>query len=327
MRFVTTHLARTGFASLLGLFALTSSAQTRQQVGVAIGTPYYANIWAVGQGVVMSSTVGACCTFGSVFPTGTVQFYANGQPVGQPVILTSIPNSTSQEVSSTVATIPFQTAGSYTLTASYSGDANFAPAVTSYAWPIQVESSPPTLLPTFSPTSLTFKAGATTGNSVTVTLTAMNGSHGAAQYSTTIAPVPGIPTPAIPATMTQIFEPADANGNTVYEVVIASTAATTIARNKMPASRSKQAPLISAVVLLPLFPFAFRKRLPVLLSAIMGVLFLSGLCGCGSMAVQTATETIPGSAGQYTITVAGQTTQDIDGNVTYYSTQIPVTIQ
>jgi Bacterial Ig-like domain (group 3) len=51
-------------------------------------------------------------------PTGTVQFYANGSALGAPVTVSS--------GVATTAALPFPSAGTYYVTAAYSGDSNFA---------------------------------------------------------------------------------------------------------------------------------------------------------------------------------------------------------
>lgn len=68
-----------------------------------------------GQPLTFTSVVTAVAP-GSGTPTGTVQFAVNGDPLGSPVTLTG------GQANSPVANLP---AGSYTITADYSGDANF----------------------------------------------------------------------------------------------------------------------------------------------------------------------------------------------------------
>jgi hypothetical protein len=72
-----------------------------------------------------------------------------------------------------------------------------------------------------------------------------------------------------------------------------------------------------------------------LLLAVASLFILPTVIGCsvpqspGAAAASTTTETIPGSAGHYYITVQGNTfySNSNNGGGTYFSVQIPITIQ
>lgn len=330
------------FAFLLGfllsaeLILVSASAQTRTPVFVNVATQGHANIWAVGQDVILLTTVPASGS--SLNPSGTVQFYANGQPAGPPATLIPAGNGVQGNGYGSV-TVPFSTPGNYTLTATYSGDANFAPGASTVSLPFTVEASPPTIVPKFSATSLTFKAGAAAGNMVSVALTAVNGWRGALQCTTSIAPAAGTSAPAIPATVTTTFAPPDANGNTVEDVVIYSTAPpiVTVRQAEPLQDLLGGTPLIAtAAILFFVLPLGARRAPRVIVVVLASVLFMSGLGGCGSQSSATSsriTEVGQGSAGAYYLTVYGETTLSIGesagspGDVTYFFAQIPVSIQ
>jgi hypothetical protein len=130
-----------------GLNPFPAFSQTKTPVYVNVSTA--AGTWAVGQDVLLLVTVVA--SQGSLTPTGTVQFYGNGQPSGSPVTLAA----SGTGVGGGEVAVPFSTPGSYTLTATYSGDANFAAGASVYPCPFTVEIDPATILPTSSPASLT----------------------------------------------------------------------------------------------------------------------------------------------------------------------------
>jgi Bacterial Ig-like domain (group 3) len=77
-------------------------------------------LWFVGETVVFTATVAASA--GSGTPTGSVSFAINGK-AGSTVPLTAV----NSEVEATFS-VPVSAAGSYTITAFYSGDPNFAPS-------------------------------------------------------------------------------------------------------------------------------------------------------------------------------------------------------
>jgi hypothetical protein len=292
----------------------------------------YANGWAVGQPIVVSTNVGQS-TAGVVqspTPTGTVQFYANGQPLGPPAPVNEVVDGLGRAVGGS----PIQTPGTYTITASYSGDANFAPSTGTDTLPIVVEYNLPTYLPVATPSSLTLAAGATTGNTLVITMQSLNNCECVVQWNTTFAPVPGTPTPGNPAainfpTATGDFGD-DNNGNSFFTVAVLSAAPSTITVTAQATPHvSKPETFIAAAALLLLLPLSLRRFPPALLLALVSVALLSSLVGCTGTQpiIPTTTETIPGGAGQYYITVTGETYYSGPQNLgTYFSAQIPVTI-
>jgi hypothetical protein len=92
-----------------------------------MGTIY---IWNPVVGYQLSPSVYVNTTSSGLAPTGTVTFYANGTPMTGPVTYTPYnggPNrgNASLNASLNTTTSPFPTPGTYAITASYSGDANY----------------------------------------------------------------------------------------------------------------------------------------------------------------------------------------------------------
>lgn len=112
---------------------------------------------APGGNTTLTATVSGAS--GSTAPTGTVQFQSNGSALGFPVTLA---NGTA-----TLSNQSFATAGMYSITAVYSGDANYT-AATSSAATLTVAALTPTI--TASPTTVTITSPGGSG-STTLTLT------------------------------------------------------------------------------------------------------------------------------------------------------------
>ncbi|HEY0264092.1 MAG TPA: Ig-like domain repeat protein [Granulicella sp.] len=107
----------TGLGSLdIANFITAAAGAAPQQTATSIATTVSATSIARGGSVTLTATI-TSKTAGS--PTGTVQFYADNAPVGSPVAVSSATVSTS---------VAFPNAGSFLITAVYSGDKSFAAA-------------------------------------------------------------------------------------------------------------------------------------------------------------------------------------------------------
>lgn len=117
----------------------TAVTQTIGQAGTVTGLAASANTPTVGQTVTFTATVTVAAP-GAGTPTGTVTFSANGTP------LTCTGGS--QAVSSGQATClyAFSTAGAQSITASYSGDTNFAGSTTASSVLVTVQNPPPSVV-------------------------------------------------------------------------------------------------------------------------------------------------------------------------------------
>jgi pseudomonalisin len=146
---------------------------TRQATSVYLA-PAYAT---VSTGVSDTFTASIVFTsFGVSGPTGTVQFFQGTNSLGMAPVFNG--KATSTRPASTVA-------GSYTITAVYSGDANYLGA-TSTAVPVTVSSDPPYQL-SASPASIAVTAGATKQNGTFVIIRQTSNFVGNVNLSCTVA--------------------------------------------------------------------------------------------------------------------------------------------
>src|SRR5579871_6118266 len=106
--------------------AASTSAAVTQTVSkasssTALTASPNATVW--GQGAVFTATIGITAT-GLGSPTGTVQFQIDGTNTGSPVTISTSGGLTTASFTSTTLSV-----GNHTITASYSGDSNFAASV------------------------------------------------------------------------------------------------------------------------------------------------------------------------------------------------------
>lgn len=142
---VANFLAAAASASHSGVAATTLAVHGS---GTTISDTQTASFTAT----VSSNTPGA--------PTGTVQFYANGNALGAPVAVSS--------GTATTAALPFTSAGTYYITAIYSGDSNYA-ASTAPGFSLVVTGLAATTTVTASNTSIPVGTNATFSVSVAAT--------------------------------------------------------------------------------------------------------------------------------------------------------------
>ena len=245
----------------------------------------------------VSVTVSVSGTLG-VTPIGTVTINA-GNYTSTPATLT---NGTA------TVTIPANelSAGTVTLTASYSGDANYTPA--SGSAPATI-----TQAPTFSISApnMTLKRGATTGNTATITVTPAGGFTGMVTLSAQIASGPAGATldyPTLAFGSSNKVSITSASPGTATLTILTTAGTSTQARNA--GYRSSRFGAVSLCFILFGLPFTIRLRrsgarfLVLLLVSI--VVVTGGISGCngngGSSTVAAAPGTLPGT---YVINVSG----------------------
>ncbi len=299
----------------------TASAQTLIPTTINVGSQ--AETFGVMQGVIINS--GVFPSTGGQTATGTVQFLANGAPVGPPIPVTA------ESSDFVTATLPINVPGNYTITATYSGDATHTPATSYNSWPANVVQNPDTVVITLAASSLTFTSGATTGNSDLFELVPINGFHGALQYDCSITVNAGTPAPAFMPTcaLPSAIAP---DGTLANSVSISTTAPTTVTTTASTShSEIPVAALLCAMFFLP--RLRRRHRLGSLFAAMFCCIALISLSGCSAGIPPAASApvktTIESSAGSYTIMLQGLATDGpgTEGSITIFSASIPLTVK
>ena len=233
-------------------------------------------------------------------PTGAIQLYANGAAMGSPLTISAL-----TAVSPALA---FSTAGTYAITATYTGDANYA-AINLPGPTLNV--TLPTIALNASPASITLSSGATTGNISTLTISTTNGFAGSVSLACaiTLSPpsVTNAPTCGLSPSSITVSESSAATVLTLGTTVPHATPpSTTTAKSTPPILPISLASL--ALILLP-----FRRRIPqALLASLLLVLTSAAaltLSGCSSNVSSSATNAtstpilVGTTSGSYTATI------------------------
>jgi len=199
--------------------------------------------------------------------------------------------------------------GTASVTASYSGDSTYGPESTVATFTVTAGTALPFSL---SGSPLTIVAGATSGNTSTVTVTPQGGFTGNVYLSCALVSSPAgaihLPTCNIPAsvniTSTAAATAAMTIGSTAPSTVT-TTASGAPGRNGRVWNAANGAFLLCGVVLLACCKSSRRRRLWIS----FGVLFVLGgfiACGGGNSGGGTQTQQIPGTTpGSYAFTVKG----------------------
>ena len=280
---VDANALATAFAGLSGGGGGTPLAPTTTALVSSATTP------AANQSITFTATITPNSVSGT--PTGSVQFAVDGANSGSAVAVTS---------SAASFTTSFTTAGSHTVTATYSGDTAFAGSSASLAVNVATTAGF-----TLAASNLTVSQGST-GTS-TITVTPANGYTGTVSFAVSSATaVSNLCAISVGSAMVSSATPATA---TLTIGTSASTCVTTGARHGLamttsaPASGSRMT--FAYAGLLPLFCLAGlgRRRRAWRLAALSlcmlsGALWLSG-CGSNSSSANAAPK------GAYTLTVTG----------------------
>ena len=285
--------------------ALTSNSVTlnvTNQTTPTVGLTASAGSITAGQSISFTSAVSGS----SATPTGTVQFAVDGAYIGSPVTLVN--------GAATLTTQASIAPGNYTVTAQYSGDTNYFPAV-SAPFSVTVNAA---LVPSFSfapPNSgLTVAPGALTGNAETVTLMSQNNFSGTVLLACS-ASYTASTTASDPPTCT-LSSASVALSNSAPSATFAVTLTTTApAVRTQPIAFLRQGAgmVVVALLLLPLgawskSPLRRSRGGAVLFGLLLLVVLGAALTGCGSSSGGGGGGGNPNpgtSMGQYQVTITG----------------------
>jgi hypothetical protein len=281
-----------------------------------VGTPALtltssANPSGIGQSVTFTATISAPADLSKLPEPGTVTFEElPGGDASVPITFSGGGSNGAFKATATyeVADLPV---GSTLVTAAFPGDSYLNPASASLT---QVINPPPSYQLNASPTTIEMTVGATTNNSVTVTVGSLYGFSGTVNLTCTVAPVETAAGGSLP-TCGFATNPLAVKGSDVSTQLIVATAAATAANTKVLGigAFGKTGIVLWGGVLLLLMPRRLRHR--GLASAIMilglggSMLSLTSCAGTVNSSPSTAGPIPPTpppgkQTGSYTVTVS-----------------------
>ena len=288
--------------------ALTSNSITlnvTNQTTPTVTLTLSASSITVGQSVTFTAVVNGSGTT----PTGTIQPVVNNIYVGSPITLV---NGTA-----TATTQAFANPGNYTVTAQYSGDANYF-AATSAPVTLTVNAAQTPGFSLAPPNSgLTVLPGALTGNATTVTLTNLNNFSGTVQLACSVYYASGAVSTDSPTCT--LSSSSVVLSNSVASASVTATLATTApAAGTQPMAFWQQSTgmMVAALLLLPLgawgkSPLRKSRSGAALFGLLLLVVLGASLTGCGGSSVGSGGgggggNSNPGtSTGQYQVVITG----------------------
>ena len=280
---------------------------------------------SIGIGGGISSFIVIPNVSGSTAPaaTGTVQLYANGVALGQPFALPQAAGLTAQ--GSSPANI-FSTAGTYTITATYSGDTNWA-AATAPGVPLTVLPTPAFYLLSVSRPTMTLPAGDRENNLNNVNVASQLGFVGTVNVSCTVAyngagTVAGAPTCSLSsnAVTFPLGSPLSEPTLTINTTARGNSRGSGLADGSMSGTNRwhHSGEAVFCGLLLCLLPRRRRSwRMFVMLLAVTAG--LNGVSGCSGGGSSSNTP-VGTTAGSYTVTIRASS------SVTSAPTPAPVTV-
>jgi subtilase family serine protease len=171
----------TGLGSLDVTNFLTAAAKANvTTVSTTLALTASANPIATTQTVTFTATLTPASK--PATPTGTVQFYSNGSALGSAVTLSAAGTATTPALS-------FPVAGTYAITAVYSGDSTFVTATSPVLSLVVNPLGSFTVTPAV--TSLALTAGATSGNTDAITVASVNSFAGTVGLACAVSTVSG----------------------------------------------------------------------------------------------------------------------------------------
>jgi hypothetical protein len=237
-------------------------------------------------GQAFTTTAAVSATSSGLAPTGTVSFFANGTALPGTVQYSPVNGGPSNNASlSASLSTSISTFGNYTITATYSGDTNYATSASSNQVPIVI---PPFNI---SPNNVTISAGQS--GTASVTLSPLGGFTGQVTIQCTL------PANMLEATCPSVNTTiADANPVTA-SVVITTTGPHQVAAI-VPIGKGLYVFGVFAGIFLATIPGLRRKRLPLAFLLLMAVAMIASCGGGGG-----GTHTDPGTPkGTYTVNLS-----------------------
>jgi hypothetical protein len=249
-------------------------------------------------------------------PTGSVQLYSNGVALGAPFSLSSSLTQSPYNV--------FSAAGTYSITATFSGDAYWAPSATELPVPLTVLSFPATYNLQVSTKTLSFAAGTTSNfNLDPISVMSLSGFVGAVTLSCSVA-YNGTASPVVPPTCsipngTVTVNPSSLGGAVLFINSTAPSSNSTALNSERSSGLGTDWRGVAEVSVcgLVLWVLPVRRRGWRALT-MLAVLWIGamGLFGCGgqhSNSATTAPVTTPPitpatTPGSYTVTITPSTT-------------------
>lgn len=266
-----------------------------QPLATLLATPNASSLIPTQDLIVTANVAGVS---GQLAPTGTIGLYAYGPGSTLIASCTLVKGSCNFDFSGGT-----WSPGTVTVNVSYSGDSVYAPSGTV----VQV-----TMLNMFTitaATSVSFAAGATTGNTSALTVTPVNGFTGPVYFACTIAYYPPgaqhLPTCSVPASVSVPSASAVTSAMT-----ISSTGPTTVSRaEQIKSPRWLAAEFLTFVAGVFVIGLPLRSRLPLHRTALCLLILLVGsmaLVSCGAGGSSGGRHTIPGTTpGTYKFMVDG----------------------
>ena len=267
-------------------------------------------ISTTGQGIGVNGAIDFGISVGSAavntmaVPTGAVQMYANAVAIGSPVSISS-PAGSGIRITQKDAIVSFPSAGTFAITATYSGDANYLP-VTATGNPVTVLSTPASYSMSAASSTMTFTAGNTFYNTDAILVNAVLGFTGTINATCSIVSNSGAV--ANPPTCTITPSPLKVVPNQASQLAVVINPVARSASRPAEISRGGRwgAAGEASVCAMLLWILPIRRRSMRGLAGL--ILFAAGfavLSGCGNSKDSGSTPPSPAgtSAGSYTVTV------------------------
>jgi Bacterial Ig-like domain (group 3) len=269
-------------------------------------------------------------------PTGTAQFLVDGTVVStSAVALTSGAATFSYTIPTTLAS------GGHTISASYSGDSNYAGSKGSLNFDVVSASAADFSLTPANTTATTTPGGTTTG--VVYTVTPVNGFTGVVTFSSSVASGSTSPSATYSFTPTSVTITGTTAQTTTYSLVASETdggsglvplhrlTAKSTPPVRMPWYAAGSGIALSGMLLLIL---PSRRRWGAVLMLVLSVAVLGGAGGCGSGGVSaggtsgsTGSTTVNATAGTYTLLVTASYTNPNNGAVITHNANVTFVVQ